>query len=214
MSTQILKINPQKPEQEKIKQAVQVLKNGGIIIFPTDTIYGIGCSIFKNAAVSKIFKLKKRVSTKPLSINIAEKKEIYNLVKEVSKNAEKLMKKFWPGALTLVFKKINSISKIVSGGKDTIAIRIPNNKIVLNLIKEAGFPIVSTSANLSGESDPHSFSSIVSDFYGKVDLIIDVGDVCGIPSTVLDVSSEFPRLLREGSITKRDIEKVLNKEIL
>ncbi|MBU1160396.1 threonylcarbamoyl-AMP synthase, partial [Patescibacteria group bacterium] len=154
MKTKIIKINPNKPEISKIKTAAKILKQGGLVAFPTDTVYGLGADAFNVHAVKKIFQVKKRLTNKPLIILIANKKTVYKLAKNVSINAKKLINKFWPGPLTIVFKKSQIVPEIITGNLDTVGIRMPDNKIALNLIKEAKTPIVATSANISGKLSP------------------------------------------------------------
>lgn len=209
MKTKIIKINPNKPEISKIKTAAKILKQGGLVAFPTDTVYGLGADAFNVYAVKKIFQVKKRLTNKPLIILIANKKTVYKLAKNVSINAKKLINKFWPGPLTIVFKKSQIVPEIITGNLDTVGIRMPDNKIALNLIKEAKTPIVTTSANISGKLSPTCSRHVKQNLNGKIDMIIDGGKTkIGVASTIVDLTKNIPILLRPGSITLKQLKKI------
>ncbi len=212
METKIIKINPKKPEISKIKEAAKILKRGGLVAFPTETVYGLGANALDEKAVKKIFKVKKRPFNDPLIVHIADKKDIYQLAKEVPPEAGKLINKFWPGPLTLVLKKTKIVPKITTAGLKTIAIRMPDNKIALSLIKETGFPIAAPSANLFGRPSPTKAEHVKEDLFNKIDLIIDGGKTkIGLESTVLDLTTKPPTLLRPGGITLEKLKKFLRE---
>lgn len=198
-----------------IKEAADLLKNGGLVAFPTETVYGIGANALDGDAVKKIYVAKGRPSDNPLITHIGDPKDLSQYVTEVSKTAQALIDAFWPGPLTLIFKKQPIILDATSGGLNTVAIRMPNNPIFLSIIKEAGIPIAAPSANISGKPSPTNGSHVIEDLKGKVDMIIDGGSVeIGLESTVLDVSGNKPVILRPGSVTKEMIEAVVGEVTL
>lgn len=199
----------EKPSKESYEKAGQILKDGGIVAFPTDTVYGLGAIYKDKDAVSKIFEAKGRDEKKPLSILISDISEVELLADEISPKAHKLMRRYWPGALTLVFKKKEGIPDNVTAGKDTIGIRMPSSDVARNIIKAAGMPLATPSANTSGKRSSVTAKDVEEDLDGKIDMLID-GGACdiGIASTVVDVTKEPFEILREGVITKEMIEKV------
>ena len=150
MDTLISKIDVDNIDMEEIKKQAEILRAGETVIFPTETVYGLGANALDEEAVSKIYKAKGRPSDNPLIVHIGDKKQVYNLVQSVTKEAEIVMDKFWPGPITIILNKKDIIPKITSGGLDTVAIRMPSNKIANALIKEANIPIAAPSANISG----------------------------------------------------------------
>ncbi|MFH1065717.1 MAG: L-threonylcarbamoyladenylate synthase [Nanoarchaeota archaeon] len=212
--TIILKIRKDNPETILIKQAALIIKEGGLVAFPTETVYGLGADAFNAKAVEKIFIAKGRPANKALIAHIADKKDVYRLAREVPKEAELLMKKFWPGPLTIVLKKSKIVPDATSAGMDTIAIRMPANKIALALIKEAKTPIAAPSANLSGMPSPVNAAQVIENLSGKIDVIIDSGKTdLGVASTVLDMTVSPLVILRQGALAKEDIEKALKSTI-
>jgi len=195
--------------KKEIKKIAEELKNGKIAIYPTDTIYGIGTNAFCLSGVKKIYKLKGRTDKKPLPVLVDDLSKIKKIVKKIPTGAEKLAKKFWPGALTLVFET-NELGTMLTGGKKNIAVRIPANKGLLSIIKEMTYPLIGTSANISGEKNCRCVSDLNKKILKNVAIIIDGGVVkLGKPSTVLDVS-KFPYIvIREGCISKKKIEKFM-----
>ena len=205
----ILKIDPEKPALAKIKKAAVVIKKGGLVIFPTDTVYGLGTNALLPKAIRKIYKIKKRSLNKPIILLIASKSPVKKLASGISPAAEKLMEKFWPGPLTLIFKA-SPLGCIITGGLSTVSLRMPANKIALGLIREAGVPLATTSANISGESSITGALSASDDIKNKVDLIIDGGkSKLGLESTIVDMTVFPPRLIREGCIKKDKILRLL-----
>ncbi|MFA6537206.1 MAG: L-threonylcarbamoyladenylate synthase [Patescibacteria group bacterium] len=192
----MIEINPQNPEYPKIKKAVDVLKSGGVIVYPTDTIYGFGCDIFNKKAVQKIYEIKKK-KISGFSFICPDLKEISKYA-HVSDYAYKIIKRLLPGAYTFVFKATKFVPKELIPEKKTVAIRIPNNQICLNLIKQLGQPIITTSVNITKEpyfSDP---LEIEKEFGEQVDLIIDGGILQNEPSSVIDLSGETALIIRKG----------------
>lgn len=212
MKTDILKIDENNIDTDKIKYAASILKEGGLVAFPTETVYGLGANALNKKALLKIFKVKGRPSDNPLIVHIADKNEAYGFMKDIQGGALKLMEKLWPGPLTLVGKKTSSVPNIVTAGLDTVALRMPNNKIALSLITEANLPIAAPSANLSGRPSPTTAKHVIDDLNGRVDIIIEAGDSnIGVESTVLDISLWPPTILRPGGISKEQLQKILGE---
>ena len=208
--TKIIRVDRNNPEIELIDLAAKVIREGGLVAFPTETVYGIGANSFNEEAIKKIFIAKGRPQDNPLIVHIAELEQIYDLVKEVPQKAKTLMKKFWPGPLTLIFKKSQKVPYVNTAGMDTVAIRMPSNTIAHLLIKRAEVPISAPSANVSGKPSPTDASHVIEDLYGKVDVIIDGGkcDV-GVESTVLDLTEKVPVILRPGAVTLEMLREVI-----
>ena len=204
-----LKINPLSPEPQKIKEAAETIRRGGTVAFPTETVYGLGADALNPEAIKKVFKAKGRPSDNPLIVHIARIDDLKQIARKPSGVSHALIKRFWPGPLTVVFKKKKVVPDTVTGGLDTVAIRMPDNKIAISLIKKAGVPLVAPSANLSGKPSPTQAKDVAADLSGKVDIIIDGGKTrIGIESTVIDMTTIPPTLLRPGGLPVEEIEKV------
>ncbi len=202
MKTRVLKINVQGPEKEKIKKAADFIIQGKLVAFPTETVYGLGANAFDEKAVMRIFEVKGRPADNPLIVHISNKHDVYKLAKKIPEKAVILMNRFWPGPLTLVMKKNKDVLDIVTAGLDSVAVRMPKNKIALELINTAGTPIAAPSANISGKPSTTSVKHVIDDLDGKIEMIIDGGDTeIGVESTVVDMTGEKPVLLRPGAIT-------------
>lgn len=211
METQIVKIENAGLVSDKINAAASILKQGGLVAFPTETVYGIGANALNTEAVLNIYKAKGRPSDNPLIIHIAKKEDVYLYASDVSNEALRLMDMFWPGPLTLIFKKKDIISKTITGGLETVAIRLPSNDIARKIIEASGCPIAAPSANRSGRPSPTRAEHVIEDLDGRVDMIIDGGkSKIGLESTVLDVSTQIPIILRPGYITREMIEQVID----
>lgn len=209
MKTVYLKTSAYAPEEEVIKTAAECIKRGGLVVFPTETVYGLGADSFNDEALKKIYGAKGRPSDNPLISHIADISEVYLLAREVPENAKKLMEAFWGGPLTIILKKKENVSKVVTSKLDTVAIRMPSHSIANALIRLSGTPIAAPSANLSGSPSPTSFEYCKRDMDGRVDMIIDGGDCeIGLESTVVDLTGEVPVILRPGAITREDIAEV------
>lgn len=193
-----------------IDNAANILKNNGVGIFPTDTVYGIGCSAFSNEAIQKLFLFKERNYAKPINVLVSNKNMLNELVDSISSEEQKLIDAFWPGALTIIFHKKRGISDLLTSNLSTIGIRIPNDPIALELLNQVDIPLATTSANLSGKFAGISVPDFYNEFNNKVDFIIDDGaSSIGTASTIVQVIDGIPHILREGSITKEQIKKVL-----
>ncbi|MGB9808661.1 MAG: L-threonylcarbamoyladenylate synthase, partial [Caldanaerobacter sp.] len=210
--TKVIRIDRYNPEIELIDYAAEVIKKGGLVAFPTETVYGIGANSFDEEAVKRIFIAKGRPQDNPLILHIASIDQVYDLTVEFPEKAKKLVQKFWPGPLTIVLKKSSKVPYINTAGMDTVAIRMPSNSIAHLLIKRAGVPISAPSANVSGRPSPTDASHVIEDLYGKVDVIIDGGkcDV-GLESTVVDLTDEIPVILRPGAVTLNMLQEVLGE---
>lgn len=206
LDTKIIKINKDNPEKQKIKIGSEIIKQGGVVAFPTETVYGLGANALDDKAVEKIFLAKGRPQDNPLIVHVSEIEQIKELVQYIPEDATKLMETFWPGPLTILFNKSERIPERVTAGLSTVAIRMPNHKIALELIKEAGLPIAAPSANTSGKPSPTDSTHVIEDLTGKIDMIIDGGATgVGVESTVLDITGDVPTILRPGGITLEDL---------
>ncbi len=196
--------------ENDLRIAADILKHGGTVVFPTETVYGLGANALMGEATEKIFTAKGRPSDNPLIVHIAERKQLASLVKEIPEVADTLIDAFWPGPLTLIFKKADSVPKTVTGGLDTVAIRMPAQPVAHQLLALAEIPVAAPSANLSGKPSPTNFSHVKYDMDGKVDAMIDGGDCqVGLESTVLDISGEIPILYRPGGVTLEQMEALI-----
>ncbi len=189
-------------DQEIIEAAGAILREGGLVAFPTETVYGLGANALDGTAVRKIFEAKGRPQDNPLIVHICDFDELEPLVAEVPAIARKLMDRFWPGPMTIIFKRSAVIPDETSAGLDSVGIRMPSNPIARALIKAAGVPVAAPSANISGRPSPTEVDSCIEDLSGKVDMIIG-GEKCevGVESSVIDVTEYPPCILRPGGIT-------------
>lgn len=210
METKILK-----PTNENITAAAKIIQNGGLVAFPTETVYGLGANALDAEAVAKIYAAKGRPSDNPMIVHIARASDIGQLTPRLSPTIVTLIDVFWPGPLTLIVKKKGIIPDVTTGGLDTVAVRMPDNETALALINEAGCPIAAPSANLSGKPSPTKAQHVIDDLSGRIDAVIE-GEDCriGIESTVLDVTGDIPTILRPGILTAEDIEAAIGKKVV
>ncbi len=195
----------------RLKKAGDILRNGGLVAFPTETVYGIGGNGLSSATVRKIFAAKGRPSDNPLILHIAKYEEAEQ-IGYMNETAEKIAKNFWSGPVTVIVKKKEIVPNEVSAGLDTVAIRMPSSPVAAKLIEYAGVPIAAPSANISGRPSTTCFKDVFEDLNGKVDMIIDGGSCnIGIESTVIDTTSPVPVVLRPGGITHEQLERVLGR---
>ena len=195
----MFKVNPQEPEIDSIRAAAAIIRKGGLVAFPTETVYGLGADALNANAILAMFKAKKRPLDNPPIVHIADAEDIRKLAQTVPQKAEVLMHEFWPGPLTLVFKHSGTVPKVTVAGLDTIAIRMPQHNVALALIKESSCPIAAPSANLAGKPSPTSAKHVLDDLNGRIDALLDGGSTCiGVESTVLDMSVNPPMVLRPG----------------
>lgn len=209
MKTEIVVIDENNIDISKIKKAAKIIKDGGVVAFPTETVYGLGANAFDEKAVKKIFIAKGRPQDNPLIVHIQNVCELEDLVYNIPEVAKKLMNKFFPGPITIILNKKDSIPDVTSAGLKTIGIRMPNNKVALTLIKEAGVPIAAPSANISGRPSPTDVERCIEDLDGRVDGIL--GGSCseiGVESTIVDCTVHPPCVLRPGGITLEQLREI------
>ena len=213
MLTKVYRLDENNIDNKLIEEAADVIRRGGTVVFPTETVYGIGANAIDVDAVSNIFTAKGRPSDNPLIIHISSiDMLLYSIGEPLSEKAELLIRRFWPGPLTLIFKKSSGIPSKVTAGLDTVAVRMPDNKIALKLIEKSGVPIAAPSANLSGKPSPTSAHHVIHDLEGRVDTILCGKDsTIGVESTVLDISEGVPTILRPGGVTLEQLKQVLGE---
>ncbi|NFI04746.1 threonylcarbamoyl-AMP synthase [Clostridium botulinum] len=211
MNTNIIKINNIIDDEEKMKEAAQIIKDGGIVAFPTETVYGLGSDALNEDAVKKIFIAKGRPQDNPLIVHVASK-NIQSLVEDIPDIAQRLIDKYWPGPLTLILKKKSIIPDMTSANLDTIGIRMPNNEIALKLIEMSNTVIAAPSANISGRPSPTDVERCIDDLSGRVDCIVGgkKSDI-GLESTILDCTVNPPIVLRPGGITLEMLKEIDNR---
>jgi len=211
MKTILIKIDPQCPDPKKIQPTADIIKHGGLVAFPTETVYGLGADALNSNAVLRLFEAKGRPLDNPPIIHIADPESVYPLVRQVSQKAQCLMEQFWPGPLTLIFKHSKIVPKQTVANLDTIAIRIPNHPIAQALIRQANCPIAAPSANLSGKPSPTTAQHVLDDLNGAIDALIDGGTTnIGVESTVVDLSVDPPVLLRPGGTPYEALKAVID----
>lgn len=199
--------------KENIDEAAEILRRGGLVAFPTETVYGLGGNGLDPEAARKIYAAKGRPSDNPLILHVAKIEEVLPLVDSIPEKARLLMESFWPGPLTLIMKKSPLVPLESTGGLQTVAIRCPDNALTLSLIEKAGIPVAGPSANLSGHPSPTEAAHVYHDLAGRIEGILDDGAVgIGVESTILDMSTNCPTLLRPGAITLKDLEEVLSEK--
>jgi L-threonylcarbamoyladenylate synthase len=210
--TLVLTVDPQQPDKEKIRNAANLIKQGGLVAFPTETVYGLGADALNTRAVVALYKAKNRPFDNPPIVHVCDLKDVYSLVEEVSNEAEKLMKAFWPGPLTLIFQHSRIVPEVTVAGLNTIAIRMPRHRVALMLIRESDCPISAPSANLAGKPSPTSAEHVLEDLDGRIDAVLDAGPTFfGVESTVLDLTVDPPQVLRPGGTPYEALLDVLEK---
>lgn len=208
--TKLIRMSLEKPDMEGIREAADVLRKGGLVVFPTETVYGLGADALNPEAVKRVFEAKGRPPDNPLIVHIADRHQLIDLADEVPEKGQRLAKEFWPGPLTLVVKRTFLVPDIVTAGLDTVAIRMPDHPVALALIEEFEGGIVGPSANLSGKPSPTSAQHVMDDLKGRVDVVLNAGpSEIGIESTVLDVTVDPPVILRLGSLHKESLEDII-----
>lgn len=210
MKTHIITITPKKVEPSKIRTIADVLSGGGVIVYPTDTFYGLGADCYSRPAVKRIFELKKRQAIKALPVLVADVAAVRKISAKIPPLFHSLAAEFWPGPLTMVLKAADVLPAELVGPGKTIGIRLPAVRWLRALIRQAGSPLVATSANISGEGEIASVEKVIDVFSHKVDLIIDGGRAAGLlPSTVVDLTSRKPVLVRDGAIPRSRLSQYL-----
>ena len=212
MNTVIKPVDPANIDMSVIKQAGQVIRSGGLVAFPTETVYGLGADALCGASSEKIYAAKGRPSDNPLIVHIADTGSIYDIVRSVPPEALKLADRYWPGPLTMIFEKSRIVPYETTGGLDTVAIRFPSHPVARAFIEEAGGYIAAPSANLSGRPSPTLGRHVKEDMDGRIDMIIDSG-ACniGLESTIIDLTTEVPMMLRPGYVSEKMLEEVIGR---
>ena len=201
---------PLRPDYKQVPAAIDILKKGGVVAVPTDTLYGLAADALIEAGVARVFSLKGRPRGVALPLLLADTSDISEYAAHVPDEAWTLAIRFWPGPLTIVLRKADAVPDLVSGGKDTVALRVPDHTLVRSIVRGLGAPVTGTSANRSGRPGLTSAKAVQAEFQGEVDLVVDGGEAPeGTPSTILDLSSGAPRILRHGAVTQKDLEEVL-----
>lgn len=213
-NTRLIRVDPEAPDEEAVREAAGILKRGGLVAFPTETVYGLGADALNSEAVNKIFVAKGRPLDNPMIVHLACLQDIELVTDHVSPGEIALMEKFWPGPLTLIFRRSYRLPSAVTAGKDTVAARMPRHAVAQALIRSLGNPIAAPSANLSGRPSPTTADHVMEDLRDKIDLVIDGGPVMvGLESTVLDTSQEPPVILRPGTVTREELEAIVGRVI-
>lgn len=212
MQTLVVTQDENRIDRQTIMQAGEIIRNGGLVAFPTETVYGLGGDGLNPDSSRKIYAAKGRPSDNPLIIHIYRMEDLQVLVKEIPDNAKKLAEAFWPGPLTMILPKADIVPKETTGGLDTVAVRMPSHKVALAFIEAAGGFVAAPSANLSGKPSPTLAKYVVEDMDGRIDMIIDGGDIAiGLESTIVDLTGEVPMILRPGYITLDMLQDVLGE---
>ena len=210
METRLLK-----ETSEDITEAANIIRDGGLVAFPTETVYGLGADALNADAVARIYEAKGRPSDNPTIVHISAESDMLRLTQTITDDMKKLMKAFWPGPMTMICGRRPVVPDVTTGGLPTVGIRMPSNPIARELIFRSGRPIAAPSANLSGRPSPTTAQHVVDDLSGKIDAVLMSGPCqVGIESTVIDMTGETPMILRPGILTRADFEKVLEKEVL
>ena len=196
----------------KLKQPAKIIRNGGIVLFPTETVYGIGTNGLNETAIKKLFKIKQRPLNKPISLLVNSIDMINKIAKDITEIEYSIIKEFFPGPLTIVLRKKDIVPNILTANGNTVGIRMPSNDIALKLIEYTGFPIATSSANISSQPSGTRLQDIIKDFDGKADYFIDDGpSKIGLSSTVVQVIDGIPHILRQGTITEKQIRNACLK---
>ena len=218
MNTKVVRIKEEEKTREALEknpgllEAAEILRNGGLVAFPTETVYGLGANALNEEAAKKIYAAKGRPSDNPLIAHISCMEELPAIVKEIPEAGRKLAEKYWPGPLTMIFPKKDIVPYGTTGGLDTVAVRMPSDPVANCLIHLAGVPVAAPSANTSGRPSPTKAEHVIEDMDGKIEMVIDGGAVgIGVESTIVDVSGEIPTLLRPGAITIEMLRETLGQ---
>ena len=212
METEIIKISEDDVSEDKFREAGQIIRDGGLVAFATETVYGLGADALNKEASAKIYAAKGRPSDNPLIVHIADVKALDELAKDVDEKTRMLAEAFWPGPLTMIVNKSDIVPYSITGGLDTVAIRMPNHRVALGLIKASKRYIAAPSANTSGRPSTTKAEHVIEDLNGKIDMIIDSGAVkIGLESTIVDMTSKVPTILRQGYITREALSDVIGE---
>jgi len=208
--TRYWNVNPHRPEIRKIIHAASLVAGGGIVAFPTETVYGLGADALNPRAVQKIFTAKGRPADNPLIVHVAYFWQLREVVRELPFKARVLIQRFWPGPLTLVVPKRAEVPDIVTAGLDTVAVRMPAHRVAFQLIRAARYPVAAPSANVSGRPSPTAARHVLRGLYGRIEGVLDGGpSMVGVESTVLDMTGSTPVILRPGGVTREQLEGII-----
>jgi L-threonylcarbamoyladenylate synthase len=209
-STLVLRVDSDKHDVKSIRVAADFIRQGGLVAFPTETVYGLGADALNSSAVLALFEAKRRPLDNPPIVHVGDAMAVHSLVKEVKPDAEMLMRRFWPGPLTLIFERSSVVPDVTVAGLGTIAIRMPNHSVALALIRESRCPIAAPSANLAGRPSPTCAEHVLADLDGRIDAVLDAGPTrVGVESTVLDLTVDPPQVLRPGGTPYEVLKSVL-----
>ncbi len=212
MKTKIITVSEENIQEELLREAGEILRQGGLVAFPTETVYGLGGNALDRDSACKIYAAKGRPSDNPLIVHISCWEDIYPIVSEVPLEAEKIAQAFWPGPLTMILPKSSRVPYETTGGLDTVAVRMPSHKVAQKLIAYAGGYVAAPSANLSGKPSPTLAKYVEEDMSGRIDMIIDGGEVgIGLESTIIDLTVSPPQILRPGFVTQEMLAQVLGR---
>lgn len=215
MDTKVIRIDEHNIDMALIKEAGDIIKAGGLVAFPTETVYGLGGDALNPLSSEKIYSAKGRPSDNPLIVHIADMEKLDLVVREIPENARTLAERFWPGPLTMILHKSETVPRETTGGLDTVAVRMPVHPVARALIRAAGGYVAAPSANLSGRPSPTVAKYVIEDMAGRIEMVIDSGDVeIGLESTIVDLTSEKPMILRPGYITRQKLVQVLGEVAL
>lgn len=210
METQVRRLSYSQIDETMIEEAGRIIRKGGLVAFPTETVYGLGGDALNPESSKKIYAAKGRPSDNPLIVHIADKRDLHRIVREVPEKAKKLMEAFWPGPLTMIFYKNELVPQATTGGLDTVAVRMPSDRIAAAFIRAAGGFVAAPSANVSGRPSTTTAAHVEEDLSGRIEMILDGGQaVIGLESTIVDMSVEPPVILRPGAVTKEMMEAVI-----
>ncbi|MGD0159966.1 MAG: L-threonylcarbamoyladenylate synthase [Candidatus Bathyarchaeia archaeon] len=213
--TVLLKVDPETPDIEKVRVAARLIRRGGLVAFPTETVYGLGADALNGSAVLALFEAKKRPLDNPPIVHVCGVEDVRRVAREVPPKAEALMKLFWPGPLTLVLKRSRALPDVTVAGLDTVAVRMPRHEVALALIRESGCPVSAPSANLAGRPSPTLARHVLDDLNGRIDAVLDAGPTAvGVESTVLDLTVDPPEVLRPGGTPFEALKEVLGCVVL
>ncbi len=212
METKVIVIDHKAMDEKVLQEAGNIIKNGGLVAFPTETVYGLGGDALNRESSKKIYEAKGRPSDNPLIVHICSMKDLKPIVEKIPEDVFRLAEAFWPGPLTIIMKKSDLVPKETTGGLDTVAVRMPSHPVALKFIEYAGGYVAAPSANVSGRPSPTKAKYVIEDMTGRIDMILDGDGIdIGLESTIVDMTGETPEILRPGYITKDMLEKVLGE---
>ena len=210
METRIFRMTEWAAEDDMLQEAATILQSGGLVVFPTETVYGLGANGLDENAIQKLYEVKQRPLNKPISLLVNNIEMVEKIAKNITEVEYKLMERFFPGPLTIILEKRDIIPDILTSNTNTVGIRMPSGEIAKKLIEFAGVPIATSSSNISGKPSGTNITDIKKDFEGKVDCFIDNGESeIGVPSTVIRIIDNIPHILRQGTISEEEIRKFI-----